>query len=408
MVVTESTLDEFVAGTDQRGGPGTPECDEYWTAFSYQPTYQVNQDLDPFSEAYVDEQLKLYAEMSARLFDQTENEKSLIDLTAHINAVNPYNHPSPSGLAVHTERLSKAFRLAKVPRGGRLLDMGCGWGLSSELGAYLGLRVTAVDINEQFVDLVNARAQRSGWDIKAVRSAFDTYVSPEKVDAVLFYECLHHAVRPWTLIKGLADALKIPDGKIVLAGEPINDIWWRNWGLRLDAISVYCIRKYGWFESGWSEPFLREVFRRAGLTWQLEGELNSDVGITVIASRARILTQTGVEFINGATTEGFTAEERYAVFAGKGSLDIVFPANATSAQLSFQNFRAAPVNVQITAQGAEIFAAPVPSGPVTISVPRKTDTVRVEIHADAWVPADEMGNGDTRQLSIHLADVAFF
>ena len=75
---------------------------------------------------------------------------------------------------------------------------------------------------------------------------------------------------------------------------------------------------------------------------------------------------------------------------------------------SFQNFRAAPVNVQVTAQGAEIFAAPVPSGPVTISVPRKADIVRVEIIADAWVPANEMGNGDTRQLSIHLADVAFY
>lgn len=35
-------------------------------------------------------------------------------------------------------------------------------------------------------------------------------------------------------------------------------------GLRLDALSVYCIHKFGWFESGWSLGFLKRMIVDAG------------------------------------------------------------------------------------------------------------------------------------------------
>jgi hypothetical protein len=77
---------------------------------------------------------------------------------------------------------------------------------------------------------------------------------------------LHHAVKPWETLASLDKSLK-RGGKIAFAGEPINEHWWKHWGLRLDIASVYCIRKFGWFESGWTLDFLGACFSRNG--WQL-------------------------------------------------------------------------------------------------------------------------------------------
>ena len=128
----------------------------------------------------------------------------------------------------------------------------------------MGCQTTAVDINPRFVELVARRAERMQLNIEAVRSSFDKFESTKQFDVVFFYECLHHATRPWQLLRRCASWLSA-NGKIVISGEPINEIWWRHWGLRLDALSVYCISKFGWFESGWSLPFLRRIICNVGL-----------------------------------------------------------------------------------------------------------------------------------------------
>jgi len=57
------------------------------------------------------------------------------------------------------------------------------------------------------------------------------------------------------------------DGCIVFAGEPITSAWWKDWGMRLDPLSVYCMRKYGWFETGWSEDYIKSAFDQ--IDWKL-------------------------------------------------------------------------------------------------------------------------------------------
>ncbi len=407
MLLTESLLDDFVQKSDELGGPGSAACDAYWSNFSYEPSYLIDQSLDPFSEAYVAEQLKLYTELSGRELNQHEFEKTNFEIRSYVEATNPYNHPDPSGLALHTERLSKAFRLAGVRRNALLLDMGCGWGLSSELAAYLGLRVSAVDINAIFVDLVNARAVRSGWPIHAVQSDFDSYEPPAPVDAILFYECLHHAVRPWTLIKSLTRHL-VPDGKLILAGEPINDFWWKHWGLRLDALSIYCIRKFGWFESGWSLPFITEVIERAGLNVRVVLDADTDIGFTIIGQAAKLVEKSAAEFISEVEPAGFALEGDYAVFSGQGSFTLNFPQGATRAQLIFKNFRPSPVNVRCTSRGKTLFSGPLQNGAGSVVIEKQSTRMKVACESDQWVPDEEVGNGDTRTLSLHLSSVAFF
>src|SRR5690606_583524 len=118
--------------------------------------------------------------------------------------------------------------LANLPSSARILDLGCGWGQTSELMAFCGADVVAADINPLFVELVNRRAKRLSLPIKAVHSNFDSPTFGQDFDLAFFYECLHHAIRPWETIKRVGEAIG-PEGKIAFAGEPIQALWWKHW-----------------------------------------------------------------------------------------------------------------------------------------------------------------------------------
>lgn len=407
MPTTEASLDEFVTQSDALGGPGSAACETYWADFQFEPRTLVDETLDPFSEAYVEQQLALFSEISGRDFDQEVNEVTLFALDTHVRAVNPYNHPDPAELAMHLQRLTKAFRLAGVRLDGRLLDMGCGWGLSSEVGAYLGLQVTAVDINPDFVALVTARAERSGLRIKAVRSAFDDYRPTESHDAVLFYECLHHAVRPWTIVRTMSESLAMPGGRLIIAGEPFNAEWWKHWGLRLDALSVYCIRKFGWFESGWSLDFMKTVFVRAGLSFELHSDPDPLIGYTVIGAPLSGGRKSMPELLAQTTSDNLHVELEQVLMNGRGSFEMPFPAGSQQAWLELVNYRGKPVVTEIRNGGTVIFQGEMPAGPNRILVPRMQNGNPVAMEAETWVPSQELDLPDDRQLSLHLVAVTF-
>jgi 2-polyprenyl-3-methyl-5-hydroxy-6-metoxy-1,4-benzoquinol methylase len=282
--ITHEQLDQFIAESDRLGGPESPATIQYWKDKEYAPTVIVDKSLDPFGDEYLNLQLVLYSEISGRRLNQNENEHVNFELARHIAARNPYDHPDPTTLAVHVIRLCSAMRLAKAHRGARLLDMGCGWGLSSELASYLGFEVHALDINDNFIKLVDERSRRLNLDIKSIHSSFDEFVTDEKFDMVLFYECLHHAVTPWVLLEKMAGVL-VDQGKILLCGEPINEYWWPAWGLRLDPLSVYCIRKFGWFESGWSTDFILKCLDRALLDSTVVPAEDPLLGPIIVASK---------------------------------------------------------------------------------------------------------------------------
>lgn len=145
--------------------------------------------------------------------------------------------------------------------------------------------VTAVDISPAFVELVRRRAQRLGLKITAHESSFEAFESSEKFDLILFYESLHHSVRPWEIVRKVSGMLS-EDGVVALLAEPIGGGQrWGSWGVRVDPLSVYCIRKFGWFETGWSEWFVQEMFARAGLRLQLCPWIGLDRGYIGLAAQ---------------------------------------------------------------------------------------------------------------------------
>lgn len=398
--MTFQDLDAFVQQSDALGGPGSVACNAYWEPISYIPNVLFDEALDPFSDDYVNQQLAVYAELSGRPFNQAINEHSVIDVDTHIFAVNPYNHPSPGELALHLHRLSRALRQAAPPLGGKLLDMGCGWGLSSELAAYCGVDVTAVDINPEFVRLVEARARRLNLRISAQQGTFDNFSSCEKFDTILFYECLHHALRPWTALARMAKMLSF-DGKIALAGEPINSIWWKHWGLRLDPLSIYCIRKYGWFESGWSEQFLQATIERAGLTCTLSEA--PEAGYTVIGDFSSQKTFFPADITQLATMTGWINDGEYLTSTGTSTLQFEVPKNARYVRLEIVCFRPVPIKTIVMAANKEVFSGRVEPGRTVVNIDiDSAGQLDLQITSDVWCPNEETGNNDNRRIGVHL------
>lgn len=283
-ILTAADLDDFVQETDRRGPLGGADVSAYWSGLSYKSAVHVDDELDPFDEKYVSAQIAIYREISGRDIDQKNNELTQFNIEEHVTAVNPYGKEPAHVIGMHFSRLSRALLQSGLDRGQNILDLGCGWGLSSELFAYSGLRVTAVDINPQFVELVQRRAADRGLAITAVEGTFEDIPSGS-FDAVAYYECLHHAIRPWAALSAARDVLK-PGGKLLIAGEPLNYMW-KHWGIRNDLLSIYCIRKFGWFESGWSPSFLEACIQKCGFEVRYCADEGGIIGWVIVAEKVQ-------------------------------------------------------------------------------------------------------------------------
>lgn len=292
-----SDLDDFVEECDRLGGVQSIKAEPFISDFSLQLSIYVDEALDPFSPEYTNMQISVYKEISGRELNQVVGEQDVrVDVEKNIKTANPYGIKDTNFIAKHARAVLTSLLVSQLPANAKILDMGAGWGLSTEMLAFAGAEVHAVDINPLFVELIRNRVKPRCYDVKAFEGEFDLFKSSSLYDLILFYESLHHAIKPWETIRHLSRYLK-PDGKITIAGEPINHIWWKNWGIRLDALSVYCIRKFGWFESGWSEKFISECFDREGFTLTLLPFIGLDNGHVGVAIRRENKTKISADAV---------------------------------------------------------------------------------------------------------------
>ncbi len=404
----QDTLDDFVTSIDRQGGPGMIDRSD-WAGVYYTPTFKVNQSLDPYSSEYCDQQIELYKEISGRQLDQYTNELLDFDVARHANQRNAFGVGNPSQLSLHYSRLAKLIRYAKLSSNAKVLDMGCGWGVSSEFFATLGCQVTAVDINAKFVELVNLRSQRFDYGINAIRGGFEEVTLPERYELIVFYECLHHAVRPWTVVEKMASELA-PNGSIGFAGEPIQSLWWKHWGMRLDPLSIYCIRKHGWFESGWSKPFIIDVMNKSGLIVEYVDDVDPHIGPIAIGTNKSIVNAT----LKSADIARFYADDKwmlngdYLVSTGNNSLVLNYPGNIKNVRFNISSFRNQKTNLKIVGeQNVPVYECVLHPGSNVIDL-KYTGATKYNFISDVWTPKKELGSADDREMSFHLTSIEFF
>lgn len=267
------------------------------TAFKFSYKTVVDQNLDPFSESYFLQQIKLYEEISGRKLNQNTGELHTVNVESLIMSANPLGIHDPNFVSNQIRTITAMLCLCNLEADSRVLDMGAGHGLASELFAYCGCNVDAVDIDPVLSNMSEIRSANKGFRINRVNANFDSLdLLPDNAySAAFFFQSLHHSLKPWELIAKLKSKL-MDGGKIAFSGEPIQSNWWKHWGIRLDAESVFVARAYGWFESGWSRSFIRNCFARNGFDIIFfEGGLNGgEIGIASLSSLDTIIARASI------------------------------------------------------------------------------------------------------------------
>lgn len=102
----------------------------------------------------------------------------------------------------------------------RILDMGCGGGWTSIFYAKRGYTVVGQDISDDMIKLAqhNQAQQLVGGELSFINSDFEDIHLDGQFDAVIFYDCLHHADDERAAILSAFRALK--PGGLLITHEP--------------------------------------------------------------------------------------------------------------------------------------------------------------------------------------------
>lgn len=317
-----ASLDELDAMLAQCDAAATDDAlRSIFSQFRMDPSALAGTDpaADPLGSAYHAEQMALYRRISGRDYALV-NEATPFDVEAAIRRPFPYSTGSLATVGDHLVAIGQFLRCLDLPWGSRVLEMGPGWGNLTLALAALGHDVTAVDIERRFCALIRERAVRQGLSVTTVNADFSWVGSvSEPFDAILFFECFHHAADHLGLLRSLHCALK-PGGRIYLGAEPILADFPVPWGLRLDGQSLWSIRKFGWMELGFSDAYFQRALETTGWTgtrrdapapgtWVLR---RSDEAIRIPATSPRMGTVTGTRI--GAGIAVSDAGDGYCLF----------------------------------------------------------------------------------------------
>jgi 2-polyprenyl-3-methyl-5-hydroxy-6-metoxy-1,4-benzoquinol methylase len=264
---------------------------------------------DPFSTDYAYAQLALYEQIAGRAYE-TGNEK--MNLNVREAAVRPFPYTASCEIAGgHISALGFLLSTMRLSAGARVLDVGAGWGNTTLLLALLGFKVTALDINGAFCELVSERARRASLQVEVVNDDFFWIErSARSFDAILFFESFHHCADHLRLLRALGPALS-PDGHIYFGAESIYPDFPVPWGIRTDGQSLWAIRRNGWLELGFRPDYFHDALRRAGLSAQVhtftdlpwltiwDAKVGASNKIQIAAPNSTLAAQTDVQSQSG-------------------------------------------------------------------------------------------------------------
>jgi len=291
-----------------------------------------------------------------------------------------------------------------------VLEVGAGWGLQAELLSELGFEVDVVDVNPAFVRLIGERLDRRGFGGRRMVGTFDSFpVGEGAYDLAYTYEALHHTPHPMATIRRLVEPIGAGARRLAFVGEPVVDMW-PAWGLRTDPESLYCIRRFGWFESGWSADFILSCIARSGLGVLLLRPLTSPRDGVVAGARVAPLDPadrtTWSPFAAGwhPAPEGLTS-------TGESSLafSVDDPAGVVVLDLGWHNPRPTTVGLTLLCDEAlEHSTATLDTGVTehVVDLPPGTGrVVSILLDGETWCPAAVLGVADRRRISVEVVGV---
>jgi 2-polyprenyl-3-methyl-5-hydroxy-6-metoxy-1,4-benzoquinol methylase len=281
VVHTLDELDEMLEYLDERASVSDDALRRGFQSFRMELTPTM--PADPYSEGYRLAVMELYEWLHGSPYE-LKNENSDFEFERFVNVPFPYSTQSGSTVGNHLIAIGHVIRTLDLAPRSRVLELGPGWGNTTIALAQMGHTVTAIDISKEFVDLIQARAQRVHTPINALVGDFSAIREIDGTfDAVLFFESFHHSTHHLDLLASLEKTVA-PGGRVLFAAEPIEDEYYLPWGPRLDGESLWAIRTKGWFELGFRRSYFLEALRRAGW-WAQQVDCPEQPAASILVAR---------------------------------------------------------------------------------------------------------------------------
>ena len=261
LIDTLAELDDALREIDAAAATSDDALRRVFETFAMRPPVDVPSD--PDSEAYRTKQLDLYAHLHGQPY-RIANEVTAFNPGETADRPFPYQTGSARTVGGQLIAIGYLIRQLDLPPGSRVLDAGAGWGNTTIALARMGHHVTALDVEPNFLSLIEERSRRKRLALETIRGDFSLIGRLGRTfDAVLFFESFHHSSNHQQLIASL-DRVVAPGGQVVFAGEPIWPDFPVPWGLRLDGQSLWAIRRHGWLELGFREDYFLALLARHG------------------------------------------------------------------------------------------------------------------------------------------------
>jgi len=243
------------------------------------PVAQSLAGMAPFSPEYREAAVGLYYDLRGRSdgYDAARDEANTEPLAKDLfRGPSPWGFQDPNLAAEFLHCWGHMIRRLELTPGAAqsVLEYGPGSGQLMLTLARLGVKAHAVDIDVTALESIRQQAKAMGLEVATERAGFGEGFDGQVFDRIVFFEAFHHALEFESLLARLHDRLA-PGGILVFCGEPVVGhpvpAVPFPWGPRLDALSIFCIRRYGWMELGFTHEFFVEVLRRHG--WRAEAHV---------------------------------------------------------------------------------------------------------------------------------------
>lgn len=407
-LMDNAAVRQFVDRSDELGGPDADATKAWWKQVECEVPGWLRGPMghfDPLSPTYFDLQEQLYTAIVGRPYVDVESERTSFDHDEATRAFTAYPNRTPKDLNCYFHAMAKLADLFDAEGPCDVLELGSGWGFSAEYMARLGHRVVAVDINPDFVSVASRRSAAAGLGIDYRQGTFECppLRPDERFDVIFCFEAFHHCRDCLTALQGIRKALR-PAGQFILSGEPlIGAGMWPSWGLRTDPLSVYCVAKFGWWESGWTVGFMGELFRRVGLKMSFV-DFHSDMERYIVGRISnRFDTDQLWASLHGS---GWTPDRQYLICSGHSRLEfhrklrgVIFRienfAPRTLSLLVESAAMSSPVNAELSIGTNEVIVA--------VNTHGLSDTWEIWFSGEVWNPSREIGSRDDHYLSFHLS-----
>jgi 2-polyprenyl-3-methyl-5-hydroxy-6-metoxy-1,4-benzoquinol methylase len=405
-------LDIEIQRADEKFAISHEEGIKALSEFAY--AFKGNIPKDPYSQEYANAQMKLYLEISGREGYTVANEHVPFDFDALKN--NPYPYCTQSPTAVGDQLIAQGFliKTMNLKPNAKIVEFGPGWGNTTLHFAQMGYEVTAVDTERSFTDLIAYRTAMLSKKVELINQDMLDFNSSKKYDAAIFFECFHHCSDPLKLIRNLYDFLN-DDGLVAFAAEPIADAPYfpYPWGVRLEGMSVWSIRKFGWLELGFDTSYFMRTLLLFGWTPNRYRSDASPIADVIIARKSHGYYEPSEITLPPDECQTWAMKEtdptiKLRFTKTKSVMSCAKDIKAKFVEFCLSNYAPFALDVKLSAgNSTKSYKLPKSSIKGLYQVPIHDWNGQITISSKTWKPAKVLRNGDPRELGVAVHSLRF-